>query len=589
MMFLHSGAGLHGHEYSTQKQRQQPNPQAHSRPFPLLRSALRSRSDSPDLRGAATFDAASARRSLSGPLPSPDLLRNRPLSEALTKKELAVRFVEPEMDQLPPPSPAPTNLYSEGEDSVAASDLSDSTDVSTFRKRRKRAPRQSTRYAMAQPAPQHRTRQRMLVQFRPRLLLQLQRLDEKRPIPMINVVPSSTISGSIILPILARRFPRVCNARPDLGPDDLLLVRAEDYNTPSVDTEDGHQRLDDQDLLGVVSPLPHQGDDHVEIALEDGSVWASTPLVNGSYEFTKINSDGTATTARWVKRAIQAPTFNADRGDSSPLPSPAPVEYKYTFSVINPSTRRHPILGVLKSSELEIFDSFSTMSTSSGRYPPTRPISGSFIDQGRQIPPRKEDRAMEPVSEEHKKLMAATAIWIGLRQIGWPASANPKTRRVVSHCQSSLNEYAERGRRSSWFSVGSGGTVSGTTVETPTVSRPPIARNNGSILDRQPECTGPRRAMSTGAQFMRRRRMNSVHSEDGFDLDKKQPADAISLRDSNSPRSVRDTVSITDSISIKDTPIMAAVEDESTITCRSRLRRLTQRLFRRGDTTAFPA
>ncbi|KAM5350565.1 hypothetical protein ACJ41O_007070 [Fusarium nematophilum] len=434
-MFLHSGASLHGHEYSATRSSTQPPP----RRLPFLRSALRQPSDTDTRRPtvAAAPPTALPRPvsyhekapSVPSATPVPRTTRPRPTSDYMPRRELSVRFREPETDDDLPPS----EVQSEDEGSGAYSDASDLSDSSTTprRRRRKRSLRKSTQFLLAHPAPRLGTKQRRLVQVRPRLLLQLQELSEKRPVPAFDVLPSSLITGSQIVPRLAKRCPYLFRARPILGFNDLLVVRSEDYDTPtapgSLDTEDS---LDQRDVVAIVSPMPQMGDDSAEIVMEDGSTWESSLMANGSYEFIGVDERGRISTARWVKKGSMAtsPAPQAN-GDQTPPASPAPSDVKWTFSMIHPDTRRHPIMGSLMSNTLDVFDTYNTMSTSSGRYPPTRctPLDPKLAsDWIVSNPPEIQSRLTKVVPDDIKLLMVATAAWVNLRQSGWPGTAISK-------------------------------------------------------------------------------------------------------------------------------------------------------------------
>lgn len=552
-MLLHVGAGLHGLEYSSQSPTRNPTP----RPYPLLRSALRPLTEIVD--PSYSEPPSARRRSFSDPLP-PSSLRRRPVSDILHKKDLSVRFEDPPMGLA---SPSPSTLQSDDDESIAGSDLSFCGGGATpSAKRRRRSQRQSSRFALAHPPPALRTKQRMLVQIRPRLLLQLQRLSDQRPIPAFDVVPSTIISGSLIIPRLAKRFPRMFRAKPELGQDDLLIIRSEDYSAPH-SGDDNDSQLDNRDLIAVICPLEEYGDDCAEIVMEDGSIWTTSKRPNGSYEFSKVDMQGNIATARWVKKAIRHTSKTHTDSDASSLPpsSPAPNDFKWTFSIIDPSTRRHPILGVVTRSELEIYDTYSTMSASSGRFPPTKP----FITDGqttRPTTPIREERSTEPVTEEHKTLMMATASWLSLRQEGWPANVNPKMRRTLPHCRSPSS--TER-RRTFPLEV--------TPVTSPTASPSQYFPNNGDVPPLQRAMSPPsvvQRSLSTGAAFMRRRRLSSMPTEKG------QPVESVG-EDKNS-----EEVVVPDMRRSKT----SATGEEETHTCRIKVRRLTKRLFHRKSCQA---
>ncbi|EWG45832.1 hypothetical protein FVEG_06482 [Fusarium verticillioides 7600] len=446
-MFLHAGASLHGHEYSTNRQTQAPQGA-----LPFLRSALRRRSDADKTTRPLSADVTSLTQprpmSYHEKLPPVTTVtpvrrtsRPRPKSEYMPRRDLSVRFREPETDDDLPPS----EVQSEDEGSAACSDISDLSDSSTAprRRRRKRTFRKSTQFLLAHPAPRPGARQRRLV-HRPRLLLQLQEVGEKRPIPAFDVVPSSLITGSQIVPRMAKRCPRLFHTKPTLGINDLLIVRSEDYGTPaspaSLDTEDS---LDQRDVVAVISPLPQMGDESAEIVMEDGSTWESSLMANGSYEFIGVDERGRISTARWVKKT-STPTspMPKNTGEQTPPPSPLPAEVKWTFSMIHPDTRRHPIMGSLMSNTLDVFDTYNTMSTSSGRYPPTRntPLDSKLAsDWVVSNPPEIQSRLTKVVPEDIKLLMVATASWVNIRQSGLPGSGicrTPSTlqKRTLSNC-----------------------------------------------------------------------------------------------------------------------------------------------------------
>jgi hypothetical protein len=440
-------------------------------------------------------------------------------------------------------------IASEDEDSLAGSEFSDSVAASTRVRRRRRSLRTSTRFAFAHPAPALRNKQRRLVQIRPRLLLQLQQVGDKRAIPAYDVVPSGLLAGSLIIPLLAKKCPRVFRAKPELDQSDVLIVRSDDYGSAQSEESHGTQgredNLDHRDVLAVISTLPPD-DDHADIVLEDGSVWVTSRMMNGSYEFTRTDAQGTVTTARWVKRASPLPPISSTEEAAEIL-----SERKWTFSIINPETRRHPILGSLTPTSLDIYDTYSTMSTASGHFPPTRPIDSDAALSGDSAPssPRittTAERMMVAVTEEEKKVMVATAIWIGLRQDGWPASANPKFAKTAAHCRSASIRNLERARSFSGVgnNLGMACTLTGSTLGS--------SASSDTASQQHPALPRPRRAMSTGAAFMEnRRRLSGV-----------PPAH------DNVAKETRQTT------------------EEKTPTCRFRMRELAERLFHRKSSQA---
>ncbi|OLN96250.1 hypothetical protein CCHL11_04435 [Colletotrichum chlorophyti] len=503
-MFLHSGASLHGHEYSKKPTTNAPPP---ARRRILLRSSLGASPLSP--RASVSTDdaetAPSRTRSLSfqGPSPSPrpSVRRNRPVSDLLPRKELVVRFEE---------EPTVVGQETQALDGVSEDEgslLSELSDTSTVKrsKRSRRAARQCTNYLLAYPPPKLRTKQRRFVQIRPRLLLQLQQLsNDKRPMPAIDVLPSSILAGSVILPRLARQFPKMFRVKGQLGMNGLILARSEDYDAPADDSDGDEKDLDKRDLVAVISPLASRREgerresaDQAEIVLADGSVWTAAPTSNGSYDFVHIDEMGRTTTARWARRNARPLSTATCTAATTPL---HPSDYKFTFSILDPELRRHPVMATLTSANLEILDNYTTVSQSSGRSPPTRPFSTDLSgDNEPSSPPSSAfaaaERETHPVDEMTRTLITVTSVWVSLRHgQGWasttstPAAANvrPVHSRTVSgsSCQT----------RASTFPV--------TVTELRQITSPPLAQHQ--VMTKLAPVV-PKRALSSGAAFMQRR------------------------------------------------------------------------------------
>lgn len=492
-MFLHAGASLHGHEFSAKRPLSGPLPPA--KKGSLLKTALRpltAPSDASKTQLSRQLPDASRRSSIEeehrqASRPS----GRRTVSSGSSRKEAAVRFREPGMLSIHTPS------ASEDEESLAGSEVTDATcDTVSRRPKRRRTPRKSTRYAMALPAPQLRTKQRHLIQIRPRLLLQLQEIGDRRAIPAFDLIPSHLVAGRFLISKLSKRFPRIFHANAELGQNDILLVRSDDYETspptaPSVNTND------EKTIMAVISAAPGGCTFPAEIAFEDGSCWSASPMANGSYEFTNNSAGGSTRIARWVRRSNMS---NRNSGASFEPPSSARLstlepsqDARWTFSLMDPSSRRHPVLGSLTQDTLEVYDSYTTLSTSSGRYPPSRdPFSGSG----------PEHRETLAVAREEKDLMIATASWIRLYQQGWPASASPKFARAAGPPVRSASTSTCSTTRRQTFPFCEGDNSCATSPlnlfhcpDSMFHSPSPQSRRSGL----------PARAMSTGRAFMKRR------------------------------------------------------------------------------------
>lgn len=510
-MFLHAGASLHGHEFSGNGH--PPHSPTHA-PLQRKRPYLRSAFPAPILRSTTTPPHSST-----WPLPqTPKATRPvsevyvRPITDVLGDRAAArrsvpatpvVRFKEPE------PLETPKSSMTEDEPSFYDSDASQ-TSSAARPKRRRATPRKSSQYLLALPAPKRGSKKHLFKNIRPRLLFQLQELpgNQQRPRPAIDVFPASLIAGPLVTARYINLFPRIFGVKGELGPRDLILLKSEDYDTGLSDSEEEDEHFGGRrEPLAILSPV--RGQECDEIVMEDGTVWTATPGPKGSYNFVHIDEHGITQTARWAKRNSSRSVSNANRLSSSAATvasdvtsATEPSDYKYTFSLINPQSRRHPILANLTSRSLEVFEDYTTVSTSQGRFPPSRPMSYNFDSAStRDLPPStfsadepSTERQTHPVDEKTKRLITVTGLWLALRLGGAApesaetsdaSAAHPREPSVsVSSCASRTLKLP---RRSTTSNISS--------------NTPPPAQS------------GLRRAVSTGAAFMQRRMLKQSHSQ----------------------------------------------------------------------------
>lgn len=461
--------------------------------------------------------------------PIADLLE-RPSRPVRTPTAPVVRFREPEVVD------TPKSTATDEEPSVYDSDASHTSSVAQRRRKRFSAPRKGTTYLLAKPAPKLGSKKQLLKHVRPRLLLQLQELpaDQRRPRPTIDVFPASLIAGPLVTARYINRFPRIFGAKGELGPRDLILVKSEDYDTSLSESEDDDEHVSGRrEPVAVLSPV--RGLDCDEIVLDDGTVWTARSNKKGGFDFVHVDKHGLLLTARWVKRS--APKLPSSR-PTSPVPShvhlatsgPSPADpndYRYTFSILNPLSRRHPILATLTPHSFEVYDDYTTVSSSQGRYPPIRIVnhdvdssskttksplhSPSLTAAADREPPSM--RQTHLVDEATKKLIMVSGLWLSLRLDGRTTTTTTTTTmpdaaaegpggagsggedasyaKEPFMCMQSRADVAKMPRRQT--------TCNARSSSTP--SLPPA--QSGSL----------RRAMSTGAAFMQRRmRQSQSHS-----------------------------------------------------------------------------
>jgi hypothetical protein len=385
-MFLHSGASFHGHEFGGQGNAPRRNSLMISSFTPISRKPVATEAYPPPI-----INRTRARR---------------PFSEYIPRNEQSVRFQEPEVEML-----------SEDETNCSGSE------ASTFgRHRRRRTIRTCTTFHMAHPAPALSQIQKLL-EIRPKLILQLQQLSAgARPLPSIDVLPSN-----VFVPRLVKRFPRMFRDKWELSYNDVMIVRSEDYNSAMdhyiEESDSDDDGLANRELLAVICQLRKDNGGHqgmAEIVLHDGTVWIATPLPNGTFEFVTRNHNGLLTTARWVRRINKNKSVDLSNATLGSMASGSTDDFKYTFSLINPNSRRHPIMGTMTKNRLEIPDYYTSVSSSAGRYPPTSPI-GAFPSEsdypfGEDEP--APERTTHEIDDNTKTLIQISAIWVALRQ-GW--------------------------------------------------------------------------------------------------------------------------------------------------------------------------
>lgn len=400
------------------------------------------------------------------PEPSPRQAPQQPATQPdISQQQAPLQALTPQVPSQPSPAisrPVAVRPVQMSDDEATASENHSDCAASSIRgptavrRKKRRTPRKTTTYLLAHPAPRPFSGRLPVgiscggIQIRPKLLLQLQLLSpDRRPVPTVDVYPSSLIAGPGSLVGggggLSKRFPRLFRSRGELGLHDIVLLQSEDYELGArgeSDDEDAAttgQRHQERELIAVLSPT--RRDDETELVLADGSVWVASPLHNGSFEFVHVDSAGHTTVARWVRRAVPAqahpaplaeqhqPQLIAASGLSSPSPTPSPTQdYRLTFSLIDPQSRRHPILATLANGTLDILERYTTVSASAGRYPPSAPIRSSHQagealtsdDEEQQLgrEPAKPERTSLPVDEATKTLITVSAVWVALR-LGW--------------------------------------------------------------------------------------------------------------------------------------------------------------------------
>ncbi|KAF2116070.1 hypothetical protein BDV96DRAFT_41413 [Lophiotrema nucula] len=302
---------------------------------------------------------------------------------------------------------------------------SSSSRASTETKPKKRAPKPKTTFNLAHPPT---TGPRQKLHLRPKVLLQLhQVIPSRRPKPAYEVIPFS-----LLAPRSTRRLARTFNSRERLGPNDLLIVKAEEYENKNADEKSDDERWGARDVIGVV--CPGKKDDKgtcmkTEVLMDDGSSWEATSMPNGGYEFICTDEHGLQLKSRWVPKATHARRVSSMSIASQASPSLPVDDKKFNFSTISANSRRHPVIANMTRNSIDIFDSYSMPTATSPPSPsyPSSPLptpltptsitdACSYLDISNERLPVKTDDAL-------RRFIVISGIWVAFAE-GWsPAYA----------------------------------------------------------------------------------------------------------------------------------------------------------------------
>ena len=318
---------------------------------------------------------------------------------------------------------SPTSAVLEGslvgrEESNGSSRANSFTDSGNSAQRIRKSPTSAkTSFRIAHPPPVIKHRQRFNI--RPKVLLQLQQLsDATRPVPILDVLPSV-----VFAPKLARKFPSVFKGKDGLGADDLVVVTSQNYGSPNAVNGKSENVSEDESwatreiVAAICQPKKREAglDGITEICLNHGPLWEASSLPSGAYEFVSVDENGYRTVARWVPR----PPISRRRSYNDPENSDTshPEERRFTFSIINPNSRRHPVIATLNRSSIEVSDRYSIRSTT----PPsdTMPPKQAPAPEGRHAHFDERNIPQPTVietDEQLKSLIVVTGIFVAFRE-----------------------------------------------------------------------------------------------------------------------------------------------------------------------------
>lgn len=316
--------------------------------------------------------------------------------------------------------------------------------------------RPKTLYQFAHPVASRRR-----LKLRPKLLLQLHESNpSSRPFPKYDVLPPDMTTK-----LVCRLSKPLGNTRA-FGSKDLVIVTSDMYE--QVPTSDDRSVSSDEacaEQREVVATICQTGSSEdlprgskVEVAFNSGVFWEGTVLPNGSYELVSKSGIAGSKKIRWVardKRPRQGSGLSGSTVSSSSSPG------RFTFSVINPNSRRHPVIASMTRKGLTVFDQYSypTAQPDDEQTPPASPSTAST----RSAP----EAGLINTDEELRQLIVMTGTWVAFME-GW--STKSPTNGDASRTDSPLSP---RMRPSTYLSVDGEftGDKSLSGASTPTTSR----------------------------------------------------------------------------------------------------------------------
>jgi hypothetical protein len=289
---------------------------------------------------------------------------------------------------------------------------------------RQRMAKTKTKFLLAQPPPMTRSKKTLKLPLR--TLLQLQRMsDNSRPLPAFDVVPSSALASRLM-----RKVPRLTKGDKSLTSEDLVVVRSEQYDQDFGAASDSAEDSEDEatrrpNVVGTIRQTRYTTDtapDQDEIHLANGLVWRVTTLKDGVYEFSGKEHDSLK--LRWVRRRTR-PTKAKQKSITDPVVN---TEHnRLTFSIIDPNTRRHPVIATLtKNRSLEIMDQIPLSPSFAGVSPrpslAQSPFSTALSSEVSYFDlPVDSEPAFSETDEDLKILIVLTAVWVSFKE-GWSPS-----------------------------------------------------------------------------------------------------------------------------------------------------------------------
>lgn len=227
--------------------------------------------------------------------------------------------------------------------------------------------------------------------------------------------------------MLARALPEIYGRQDLLELKEVIVVKIDSYmefaGTGAFGEGDVSSEPDSCERREVVATIrpsqaaASQSKLEVTVTSKNGTSWKSTLLPNGSYDFVAMQ-DSQPRRVRWVQDR-KSSNHNCVQSPKA-LQSTSDDEKRFTFSIIHPKTRRHPVLASMTRIGIEMVDCFALPSSTSNKTTSIPSSNASFSSIGGSdiVTLEASNSDTMAVDNDLKNLILTTGICVSLRE-GW--------------------------------------------------------------------------------------------------------------------------------------------------------------------------
>ncbi|KAI1957264.1 hypothetical protein LOZ58_005884 [Ophidiomyces ophidiicola] len=277
----------------------------------------------------------------------------------------------------------------------------------------RRCPRSKTSFRFAHPPPSTHKRLRI----KPRLLLQVQHVSKSsRPISALDVIPSSSFGIRS-----SRKVSNPCRGNERIGPNDLVVIHSDAYGPLAEEDEKEKTSIDVQKDLVAVLRQPKKDESVVngvvDVCVGQEGIWEVTSHSRNAYEFAHTDENGLRKSVRWVLRGKE------NRDSIGSISGSEQRSKRFTFSVIDPTSRRHPIIAWMTKNGIDVLDRYSPTSVSIHSRSASV-VSPAFSAPGDAPASTLPDYNTVEIDDQLRNIIVVTGIWVALRE-GWSTHSPP--------------------------------------------------------------------------------------------------------------------------------------------------------------------